>query len=87
MRTESTLGLAGAFLWALRSWAGPGDPDPTFIVPPVAGGFPTTVFALAVQPDGKLLAGGAFIRVDGSPMTLVDTNATSRQRLYRVRVE
>ena len=65
MRTESILGLAGAFLWALRSWAGPGDADPTFIVPPVAGGFPTTVFALAVQPDGRILMGGNFTTVWG----------------------
>ncbi len=51
---------------ALRSWAGPGDPDPAFSVPPVAGGFPTTVSALAVQPDAKILLGGNFSTVWGA---------------------
>jgi hypothetical protein len=69
MRTESLLGLAGAFLWVLRSWAGPGDPDPSFIVAPVAGGFPTTVFALAVQPDGGALLVGGFSKFDGVART------------------
>ena len=37
------LSVGVAIFLALRGWAGPGDLDPAFSVPPVAGGFPTTV--------------------------------------------
>lgn len=59
------LSVGAAVLLALRSWAAPGDPDPAFSVPPVAGGFPTAVSALAVQPDGRILLGGNFSTVWG----------------------
>src|SRR3974390_3828038 len=55
--------LGVAVMLTLRSWAAPGDPDPAFSVPAVAGGFPTAVSALAVQPDGKILMGGNFSTV------------------------
>ncbi len=57
----------GAAVWmSVPGWAGPGDPDPAFSVPPVAGAFPTVVSALAVQPDGKILMGGNFTNVWGA---------------------
>jgi uncharacterized delta-60 repeat protein len=56
----------GAAVWfSVPGWAGPGDPDPAFSVPPVAGGFPTAVSAVAVQLDGKILMGGNFTNVWG----------------------
>jgi uncharacterized delta-60 repeat protein len=57
------LSVGIAALLALRSWAAPGDLDPAFSVPTVAGGFPTAVSALAVQTDGKILLGGNFSTV------------------------
>jgi len=64
--SKSLLSVGVAILLALRGWAGPGDLDPAFNAPPVAGGFPTTVFALSVQPDGKILLGGNFSTVWGA---------------------
>jgi uncharacterized delta-60 repeat protein len=61
-----------ASLWATLqlvacSWAGQGDPDPAFLAPPVGGGFPKRVSALAVQPDGKILAGGDYSSIAVRP--------------------
>ena len=44
-------------LLAATSYAGPGALDPTF-APAVNG----PVYATAVQPDGRILIGGAFYR-------------------------
>jgi len=58
--------IGTAVLLALRSWAAPGDADPAFNVPPIGGGFPTAISAVAVQPDGKILLGGNFTTVWGA---------------------
>lgn len=50
----------------LRGWSAPGDPDPGFILPEIRGGVPTTIFAIAIQPDGKILLGGNFTHVSGA---------------------
>lgn len=66
-KLKTTLASLCAMLQMLAcSWAGPGDPDPAFLPPPVVGGFPTRVSALAVQPDGKVLMGGNFSIVWGA---------------------
>ena len=57
-----TIALACASLLALKAQAGPGAWDPTF-VPAVTGG---PVYATAVQPDGRILLGGAFTSVNYS---------------------
>jgi uncharacterized delta-60 repeat protein len=54
-----TLGCFG--LLALTCYASPGSLDPTF-APTVSG----PVYATAVQPDGRILLGGAFTAVNGS---------------------
>ena len=46
---------------AVTCYAGPGSWDPTF-TPTVNG----SVYATAVQPDGRILLGGAFTQVNGS---------------------
>src|ERR1044071_3389674 len=61
-----TVLLSGLVLWvSIANWAGPGDPDPSFISPEITGGAPTTVFAISVQGDGKILVGGNFTHVAG----------------------
>jgi uncharacterized delta-60 repeat protein len=45
----------------------PGSPDPAFAVPAITGGFPTTVSAIAIQADGKIVIGGNFTAVAGMP--------------------
>ena len=57
-----TIALACASLLALNAPAGPGAWDPAF-VPAVSGG---PVYATAIQPDGRILLGGAFTSVNGS---------------------
>jgi uncharacterized delta-60 repeat protein len=57
-----TIALACASLLALDAQAGPGALDPTFTAW-VNGG---AVYATAVQPDGRILLGGAFTSVNNS---------------------
>jgi hypothetical protein len=57
-----TIALACAGLLACNAQAGPGAWDPTFGAT-VAGG---PVYATAVQPDGRILLGGAFTSVNSS---------------------
>ena len=66
-----TLSLACGSLLALSAAAGPGTLDPTF-APAVNGG---AVYATAVQPDGRILLGGAFTSVN---------NSSSRNHLARL---
>ena len=56
-----TITLGCISLLAATSHAGPGALDPTF-VPGVSG----PVYATAVQPDGRILIGGAFASVNPS---------------------
>ena len=57
-----TIALACASLLALDAQAGPGALDPTFTAW-VNGG---AVYATTVQPDGRILLGGAFTSVNNS---------------------
>jgi uncharacterized delta-60 repeat protein len=57
-----TITLGCISLLAASANAGPGALDPTF-APMVTGG---AVYATAVQPDGRILLGGAFAYVNGS---------------------
>src|ERR1035441_10261896 len=57
-----TIALACASLLALHASAGPGALDPTF-TSWVSGG---PVYATAIQPDGRILLGGAFASVNNS---------------------
>jgi uncharacterized delta-60 repeat protein len=57
-----TIAVACGALLASNAQAGPGAWDPSFF-PNVLGG---PVYATAVQPDGRILLGGAFASVGGS---------------------
>ncbi|HYN85413.1 MAG TPA: delta-60 repeat domain-containing protein, partial [Pyrinomonadaceae bacterium] len=59
-----TLALALLLSASLSALAAAGDVDPTFN-PGVGVGRPGSFNALALQPDGKILAGGSFSNVDG----------------------
>jgi uncharacterized delta-60 repeat protein len=54
------------WLGTLQTWSAPGDPDPSFNPPQITGGLPTSVFAITIQPDGKILLGGNFTRISGT---------------------
>ena len=56
-----TIALGCFSLLAVSCYAGPGALDPTF-APTVNG----AVYATAVQPDGRIVIGGAFTAVNGS---------------------
>lgn len=60
---RSLVVMAAAALAASPAVAAPGDLDPTFGVN-LAGGSPTIVRAIAVQPDGKIVIGGDFTSVN-----------------------
>jgi uncharacterized delta-60 repeat protein/uncharacterized repeat protein (TIGR01451 family) len=45
--------------------------DPSFIVGSGVGGTNGTIFALAIQPDGKVLAGGDFVQFNGYTRTRI----------------
>lgn len=63
-REQIALGLLMVFSAALSLSAQPGSLDPAFYRQAVPD---DTVFAVAVQPDGKVLAGGTFTKVSGVP--------------------
>ena len=66
---ELLLVMAASSLAPVAFGAAPGEPDPAFSVPIIAGGFPTTVRAVTTQPDGKILFGGNFTNVWGVART------------------
>src|SRR4051812_10382911 len=58
-----SLAVAGLLIYVDRSRAAGGDIDTTFN--PGGAGASTTVFAVAVQPDGKIVIGGNFASYNG----------------------
>ncbi len=68
MLAMSTLIITSGILCATNVSAAPGDVDPTFTA---GAGANSTVFAVAVQPDGKVVIGGSFTQVNGVTRTRI----------------
>ncbi len=81
LQTDGKIVVGGAFTnvnginqISLARLNADGSRDATFISPFVMGSTQTTIFALALQPDGKILVGGTLVTPSGTK-TLVRVNA------------